>query len=76
MCDYKPGNYQSAVNAYNPLYEPTRDTPQEAGKKLARLMERELGYTEGHIDNVALRLFIKAYWSRVSAYAHTIHEGA
>lgn len=46
----------------------------EAGKKLARLMERQLGYEEGHIDNVALRLFIRAYWDRVSLFAHTIRD--
>lgn len=51
-----------------------RLTAKEAGEKLARLMERQLGYIEGHIDNVALRLVIRAYWSRVSAYAHAIHE--
>ena len=43
---------------------------------MARLMERQLGYTEGHIDNIALRLFIRAYWSRVSSLAHIIHEEA
>jgi hypothetical protein len=52
------------------------ESPREAAKKLARLMERQLGYAEGHIDSVALRLFIKAYWTRVSAYAHTIHNEA
>lgn len=46
----------------------------EAGKSLARLMERQLGYPEGHIDNVALRLFIRAYWERVCTYAHVIHD--
>lgn len=52
----------------------TSVTPREAAKQLARLMERQLNYPEGHIDPVALQLFIKAYWSRVSGYAHTIHE--
>lgn len=47
----------------------------EAARNLARLMERQLGYVEGHIDSVAFRLFIQAYWSRVSAYAHAIHDG-
>lgn len=47
---------------------------KEAGKELARLMERQLGYSEGHIDQIALRLFIRAYWSRVSHLAHAIHE--
>jgi hypothetical protein len=46
----------------------------EAGKSLARLMERQLNYQEGHIDNVALRLFVRAYWDRICVYAHAIHE--
>lgn len=49
-------------------------TPQEAGEKLARLMEKQLGYPEGHIDNIALRLFIRAYWSQVTTLAHVIHD--
>lgn len=57
-----------------PVFDTTPLTPNEAGKKLSHLMERQLGYVEGHIDNVALRLFIRAYWSRVSAYAHAIHN--
>lgn len=48
--------------------------PKEAARQLARLMERQLGYCEGHIDPIALRLFIRAYWKRVSDFAHTIHE--
>lgn len=48
-------------------------TPKEAATELARLMERQLGYVDGHIDPIALRLFIRAYWSRVSSCAHTIH---
>jgi hypothetical protein len=59
------------------LYTGT-DKPQlsakQAGIELARLMERQLGYVEGHIDNVALRHFIRAYWSRVRLYAHAIHD--
>jgi hypothetical protein len=47
---------------------------KEAAEKLARLMERQLGYVDGHIDPIALRLFIRAYWSRISACAHTIHD--
>lgn len=49
-------------------------SPQEAGKKLARLIEKQLGYCEGHIDNIALRLFIRAYWSQISHLAHIIHD--
>lgn len=47
---------------------------KEAAKSLARLMERQLGYDDGHIDQIALRLFIQAYWVRVAALAHTIHD--
>lgn len=50
------------------------NTPRAAAKKLARLMESQLGYKEGHIDSIALQLFIKAYWTQVSLYAHTIHD--
>lgn len=46
---------------------------REAGKSLARLMERQLGYAEGHIDPIALRLFIQAHWAKVAALAHAIH---
>jgi len=48
--------------------------PEEDARSLARLIERQLGYHEGHIDPVALRLFICSYWSRISAYAHSIHD--
>jgi hypothetical protein len=46
----------------------------EAARQLARLMERQLGYVEGHIDPVALRLFVRAYWSRIAPLAHAIHD--
>jgi len=49
-------------------------TPNKAARELARLMERQLGYAKGHIDPIALRLFIRAYWTRVSACAHIIHN--
>ena len=49
-------------------------TSQEAATKLARLIERELGYDEGHVSAIALRLFIKAHWSKVSLYSHRIHD--
>ena len=49
---------------------------KEAGRELARLMEKQLGYVEGHIDSVALRLFIRAYWSRIAFLAHAIHDEA
>lgn len=47
---------------------------KEAARQLARLMERQLGYQEGHIDPIALRLFIRAYWNDVSKFAHIIHD--
>lgn len=56
--------------------QPAKLCPRQAGRDLARLMERQLGYAEGHIDPIALRLFIRAYWSRVSTYAHAIHDEA
>lgn len=52
----------------------TKPSAKEAANSLARLMECQLGYVNGHIDSVALRLFIRAYWSRVQAFAHAIHE--
>lgn len=48
--------------------------PEEAAIELARLVERQLGYPEGKIDPIALRLFIRVYWSRVSHWAHAIHD--
>jgi hypothetical protein len=50
-----------------------RETSRDAARNLARLMERGLGYNEGHIDPIALRLFLAAYWDRVSTLAHAIH---
>ena len=47
-------------------------TAEGAGKQLARLIEKQLSYEYGHIDHVALRLFIRVYWSQVSALAHVI----
>lgn len=64
---------QSKLEKYQAQPKPTG---KEAGRDLARLMERQLGYETGRIDPVALRLFIRAYWSRVSAFAHTIHDEA
>lgn len=51
-----------------------KPSPQEAAQSLARLMEKQLGYNDGHIDSIALRLFVRAYWSRVSTWAHIIHD--
>lgn len=53
---------------------PASETPKEAARKLVRLMEKQLGYEEGHIDPIALRLFLRAYWDRVSHFAHIIHN--
>lgn len=47
---------------------------KEGAENLARLMERQLGYASGHIDPIALRLFIRAYWVLVASYAHAIHN--
>lgn len=46
----------------------------DASEKLARLMEKELGYVDGHIDHIALRLFIQSKWHRVTHLAHAIHD--
>lgn len=46
----------------------------ECARRLARLMEKELGYVEGHIDPVALRLFIQAKWEGMAPLAHAIHD--
>ena len=51
-----------------------RPTAAERARELARLMERQLGYGEGLIDPIALRLFIRTYWDRVSMMAHAIHD--
>jgi hypothetical protein len=75
MChEYSPQGDQR--NFQSQPQSKARANGKEAGRDLARLMERQLGYAHGHIDPVALRLFIRAYWSRVSAFAHTIHDEA
>lgn len=51
----------------------TTMTAQEASQNLARLIERQLNYDKGHVDPVALRLFMLAYWDRLSSLAHIIH---
>jgi hypothetical protein len=55
--------------------EKQKPSAKEAATDLARLIERELGYNEGHIDPVTLRGFIITRWKRLAALAHTIHEG-
>lgn len=49
---------------------------KESATALARLIERQLGYVDGHIDPIALLLFVRAYWVRISAHAHVIHDEA
>jgi hypothetical protein len=75
MCTDPPSYSAQAQSQCQPPPNLNR-AGKEAGRDLARLMERQLGYAHGHIDPVALRLFIRAYWSRVSAFAHTIHDEA
>jgi hypothetical protein len=47
---------------------------RDAAHSLAWLIERQLGLSHGTINPVALRLFLVAYWDRVSLYAHAIHN--
>lgn len=57
------------------MCQPTEESNSKEGARLlARLLERELGYVEGHIDPTALRLFIQAKWDRVTKLAHAIHN--
>jgi hypothetical protein len=42
---------------------------------LACLIERGMDFTHGSVDPVALQRFILAYWKRLAALAHAIHEG-
>lgn len=44
---------------------------KDGGAELAKLMDRHL---DCKVDPVALRLFIVAYWSRVSLCVHAIHD--
>ncbi len=75
MCGGKDEKAQTGVGGQAQLNVAMYPRPaRDAGVALARLMERQLGYAEGHIDNIALRLFIRAHWNKVSALAHTIHE--
>jgi hypothetical protein len=41
---------------------------------LAELIEREMGYPEGYIDPVALRLFIKLRWKEIEILGNMIQE--
>lgn len=81
MCDGRSQKSDETMNQavwdhLHPCFPSPRDREKDAknaGENLARLVERQLGYDEGHIDPIALRLFIRAYWTRVSSYAHAIH---
>lgn len=53
---------------------PENNVAEKASVNLARLVERQLGYADGHIDPIALRFFIRTYWSLITKLAHTIHE--
>lgn len=53
---------------------PKVNTAKVAAQSLAHLIERELGYHTGHIDPIALRLFIRSHWSKITTLAHTIHS--
>lgn len=74
MCDIEESakRAQATLGGYAP--QPPKPDAAKSARDLARLMERQLGYHEGHFDPIALRLFIRAYWSRVSKYAHIIHD--
>lgn len=52
----------------------SKPSPADAAKYLALLMEHQLNLGPGTIKPLPLRLFILAYWKRVSMFAHTIHE--
>lgn len=58
----------------HPEAQTSESKANEAACNLARLMERQLGYVTGHIDPVALRLFLQVHWTKVSACAHAIHQ--
>jgi hypothetical protein len=66
---------QQGINRYNPPPDKSQ-IAKEAAEKLAQLMQDKLGLIEkwGQIDPIALRLFIRAYWPKISAYAHSIHD--
>ncbi|MCV9940927.1 hypothetical protein OIU35_31640 [Boseaceae bacterium BT-24-1] len=42
-------------------------------QKLAELVNREL---DTKIDAVALRLFVRQNWARITGLAHAIHDGS
>lgn len=77
MCDIEESAARSRARLEGSIGcapQPPKQSGVEAANRLACLMERQLGWSDGRIDSNALRLFILAYWSRVSAYAHVIHD--
>jgi hypothetical protein len=50
-----------------------RETAADAARQLAHLMERQMGFNNGTFNPNVLRLFLHAYWDRVSTLAHAIH---
>lgn len=52
-------------NPVRPRFDPDF-MARAAATSLARLMETGLGYSEGHIDPIALRLFIQNKWTHRS----------
>lgn len=75
MCDIEETAKRAQATGGYAGYDPVpKSDAAKASRDLTDLMERQLGYPKGHIDPISLRLFIRAYWSRVSKYAHIIHE--
>jgi hypothetical protein len=69
------GAYSGMRAAAAGQMEKQRPSATEAATDLARLIERGMGSANGHIDPVALRIFIESYWKRLAALAHAIHDG-
>lgn len=55
----------------NPDVLPTTKFGPKPEYELADLMGKELSLK---VDPIALRLFIKAFWAKVSQCAHAIHD--
>lgn len=54
-------------------YDPLSTGPSTPEQKLADLMRADLGTT---CTPREIRMFIKANWRAVTAYAHAIHDAA
>jgi hypothetical protein len=50
----------------------SRAVKQSPEKRLADLLKRETG---ADIHPTAMRIFLRANWRSVSAYAHAVHDG-